>query len=59
LQLKELWGRAVGEKVKVWDGEILRELEGLPGGRAFGKAPSCGGERRSVAEYIEKYGILV
>ena len=35
LQLKDLWGRSVGEKVVAWDGKILKELEGLPGGRAW------------------------
>jgi len=35
LQLKDLRGRGVGEKVTASDGEILEELEGLPGGRAL------------------------
>ena len=35
LQLKDLRGRSVGEKVTVWDGKILEELEGLPGERAL------------------------
>jgi len=33
VQLKDLWGQTVGEKVMVWDGNILEELEGLAGGR--------------------------
>jgi hypothetical protein len=35
LQLKELWGRTVSKKVTAWDGKVLRELEGLPGGRPW------------------------
>ena len=35
LQLKDLLRRSVGEKVTGWDGKILEELEGLPGGRAL------------------------
>ena len=34
MQLKDLGGRTVGEKVTVWDGKVVRELEGLPVGRA-------------------------
>jgi hypothetical protein len=36
LQLKDLRGRTVGEKVTTLDEKILGELEGLPGGRAWG-----------------------
>ena len=35
LQLKDLRGRTVGEKVTGWDGKILEELEGLRGGQAW------------------------
>jgi hypothetical protein len=36
LQLKGLWRRTVSEKVTSLDEKILGELEGLPGGRAWG-----------------------
>jgi hypothetical protein len=32
LQVKDLWGRSVGEAVVAWSGKILKESEGLPGG---------------------------
>jgi hypothetical protein len=32
LQLKELWGRTVGEKATAWNGKILREQEGYLAG---------------------------
>ena len=35
LQLKDLWGRTVGEKVTGRDGKILEELEGPRDGRAW------------------------
>lgn len=35
LPIKDLRPRGVGEKVMVWDGKILEELEGLPGGRPW------------------------
>jgi hypothetical protein len=38
LPLKDLRKRTVGEKVTVWDGKRLEELEGLPGGRAWSQA---------------------
>lgn len=36
LQLKDFGGgRSVGGEGMSWDGKILKELEGLPGGRAW------------------------
>jgi len=63
LPLKDLWGRAVGEKVTGWGGEILKELGGLPGGRAWFAGTllrqGCGGQAESGAEYNNNYCILV
>ncbi len=65
LQLKDLWGRGVGEKVTAWDGKILKELEGLAGGREWFAgivlsdragicdSQGCGGRRKEV-----KRGVL-
>jgi hypothetical protein len=74
LHLKELRGSTVGEKVTLWDGKVLEELpfvaqgkQGLSGpsklwvnGRAWEtRHPPAAGKRRSSAEYIDNYGILV
>ena len=62
LPLKDLRGRGVGEKVTGWDGKILEELEGLPGGRAsFGCAflPTGLRRRKDCADYTKDYIILV
>jgi len=71
LPLKDLCGRSVGEKVTGWDGKILEELEGLPGGRAWfaghppfrqGRICACqgyGGKRKDRADYSKNYSILV
>ena len=53
LPLKDLRGRSVGERVTGWNGDILEELERLPGGRAWWRAP------KSCAEYINNYYISV
>jgi hypothetical protein len=44
LPLKELEERSVGEKVTGWDGEVLKGLEGLPGGWTWfaGHLPTAG-----------------
>jgi len=34
LPLRDLLGQSIGEKVTVWDGKILEELEGIRGGCA-------------------------
>jgi len=43
LQLKDLRGRSVGDKVTGWDGKILKKLEGPRGGGAWfaGTEESC------------------
>jgi hypothetical protein len=51
LRIKELWGRSVGEKVIVLDEKILRELEGLSGGRFPAKEPGC--KKRTWAAWRE------
>ncbi len=41
LQIKDLWGRTVGEKVTVLDGKISEELEGPAGGLFPANKPGC------------------
>ena len=45
LHLKGLRDTGSGKKAIGWDGEILKELRGLPGGRAWfaGDLPAAGG----------------
>ncbi len=54
LQLKDLRGRCVGEKVTEWDGKILKELEGPRGGGAW-----FAGHGRIVPAERNHYSILV
>jgi len=70
LPLKDLRGRSVGKKVTGWGLKILRDLEGLLGGRAWFaghfpfrqgrdlRSPGCGG-RKDRADYRDDYSILV
>jgi hypothetical protein len=44
LQLKDLWGRSVGEKVAAWDGKILKELEGFARALLSDKVGICDGQ---------------
>jgi hypothetical protein len=59
LHLNDLRERIVGEKGMVWDEKILKELEGLPGGRACVAGTllrqGCGGQAESVANYNKDY----
>ena len=59
LQLKDLRKLGVGEKVTVWDGDILEDLEGLPGGRAWreGRGKSCRPNQTIIAHwyYVNGY----
>lgn len=54
LPLKDLRGRSVGEKVTVWDGKILEELEGLPGRRALegGTKEACPFNSTNYSIYV-------
>ena len=47
LQPKDLWERTVGEKVRGWDGRIVKELEALPGGRSLEAGTLLSGKSRN------------
>ena len=60
LQLKGLHEKHIGEKVTVWDGKILLELEGQLGGRALfaghgGIVPTQHKDYNILVQYVKNY----
>jgi hypothetical protein len=60
LQLKDLRGGSVGERVTDWDRKILEELEGLRGGRAWfagreGIVPNQQNHYSTSVQFINSY----